>query len=69
MRVSCVWELPCQCDHWSAAFGSILAYFIVGEQSTSWNKTCFVVLKRGREDPSSERAHDGTDGGTDAIFF
>ena len=64
-----VCDLPCEGDDGSAAFGSVQVHFIAAEQRAARSETGFVVLKRGREDPSSERAHDGTDGGTDAIFF
>jgi len=61
--------LPCEGDDRGAALSSIQGHFVVGEERAARNKTSFVVLKRGREDTSRERAYDGADGVANAILL
>ena len=64
-----VCDLPCEGDDGSAAFGSVQVHFIAAEQRAARSETGFVVLKRGGEDPSCKRAHDGAHGATNAVFL
>ena len=64
-----VLDLPCEGDDGSAAFGSVQVHFIAADQRAAGSVTGFVVLKRGGEDPSCERAHDGAHGVADAVFL
>ena len=62
-------DLPCEGDDGSAAFGSVQVHFIAADQRAAGSVTGFVVLKRGGEDPSCERAHDGAHGVANAVFL